>query len=993
MNHMHNKFELGRTTSCFGDEQESALDALLRRDHQFLSDLLNNGGVNLEKNYPQEQQKNLLSIAVDNRDIESLRLILASGANVNAINPLLKTVPIHIAIRKSQPEILRILLLNNADPNIKTADGKTPLHLAIKSMEKVDNEGYACIKTLLREGSKKLSIDAEDSLGQSPLSAFVSSLNANPTNRDIEIITLFLKSGADSKAKVVNDSRTLAEIIENFHDSELNALVRKNKAEFHPLSSNRVQEGILKDVYDILNKADFSNEAEKSRLLKKFKTTLGYLKDEQITASPPSGVLSPLQRACELGLVDFVQVLLDKGHNPNVHSSGTTPAVILASKSARSNVLKLLAEHGKTDFGANKDGETVLHAILRKPYSGSLSEVMDYETAWETLVEIRSEYPTINHELSSVINSTDELLNTPLHYATQCWPQKVVRSLLELGSNIGMKNSYGEIPVDRILSETLEDFFSSYCLEHEGNIANEDLRITVKYDFLAPPVHDKAEGEELLPETDVLWHMSQNSNHRRLLKHPVITSFLWMKWKRISGSYNKNLLFYFLYVLFLTWFIFAQFAGKSIRSNSLIKENCPEINNTDSFIKENCSEINNTDGFIKENCHEINNTDGFILFDNRPSMPFDVKVLWYIVAVMSGMLAFRELLQFGVAPRRYVFSPENWIEIAVVGLAVTLLSAGAYGCNISLKRHAAAIVIVLSWSEMVTMIGRHPKLSTYNIYVIMFYRVLWTFIVFLIWYSMFIIAFGLGFYILLHDDDGSSSLENKEYPFFDYLGLTLVKTFTMFVGELEFSDLPISTPVGYLFLISFVFLIVVVMMNLLNGLAVSDTGVIREEAEIHSIVSQVDVISYLEAMLLGDPFNFLSNWPTFVWLRNFPDCNLGSRIYKVPALRTLFQKITGGPKILLFYDRLPDKRVSFYPNRDDFRCYYCCCCSSSSNQSEVHFHPSISSSAKCIISDNIKEKNNMESRIDSIEDTLLIIKKNQLELSSKLDNILEMRRY
>ena len=49
----------------------------------------------------------------------------------------------------------------------------------------------------------------------------------------------------------------------------------------------------------------------------------------------------------------------------------------------------------------------------------------------------------------------------------------------------------------------------------------------------------------------------------------------------------------------------------------------------------------------------------------------------------------------------------------------------------------------------------------------------------------------------------------------------------MFVGELEFGDLPIKTGFGYIYLLCFVFLIVVVLMNLLNGLAVSDTGVIR----------------------------------------------------------------------------------------------------------------------------------------------------------------------
>ena len=60
---------------------------------------------------------------------------------------------------------------------------------------------------------------------------------------------------------------------------------------------------------------------------------------------------------------------------------------------------------------------------------------------------------------------------------------------------------------------------------------------------------------------------------------------------------------------------------------------------------------------------------------------------------------------------------------------------------------------------------------------------------------------------------------------------------------------------------------VVVLMNLLNGLAVSDTGMIREKAEVVSAVSRVETISYIESLLLGDPFGFLSNWPVVSWLR------------------------------------------------------------------------------------------------------------------------------
>ena len=67
----------------------------------------------------------------------------------------------------------------------------------------------------------------------------------------------------------------------------------------------------------------------------------------------------------------------------------------------------------------------------------------------------------------------------------------------------------------------------------------------------------------------------------------------------------------------------------------------------------------------------------------------------------------------------------------------------------------------------------------------------------------------------------------------------MAKTTTMFVGELEFSDIPINldsslAPLAYVYFLSFVFLIVVVLMNLLNGLAVSDTGIIRDKAEIFS---------------------------------------------------------------------------------------------------------------------------------------------------------------
>ena len=178
--------------------------------------------------------------------------------------------------------------------------------------------------------------------------------------------------------------------------------------------------------------------------------------------------------------------------------------------------------------------------------------------------------------------------------------------------------------------------------------------------------------------------------------------------------------------------------------------------------------------------------------------------------------------------------------------------------------------------------------SRYNIYVTMFYKILETFVTFLVWYSFFLIAFALGFYIMLHKDVKSADTkeevdDEEEYKFFNNPWWSIIKTSTMFVGEIEFSDIPISTetstwPLGYLYLLTFIFLIVVVLMNLLNGLAVSDTAVIQEKAEIVTYVIRVETIASFEAVLLGDPFNFLANWPAVKV--DFQHCHYLDLIYQ-----------------------------------------------------------------------------------------------------------------
>jgi hypothetical protein len=434
--------------------------------------------------------------------------------------------------------------------------------------------------------------------------------------------------------------------------------------------------------------------------------------------------------------------------------------------------------------------------------------------------------------------------------------------------------------------------------------------------------------------------MAQSKEHRHLLKHPVITSFLWYKWQRIRRYFNRNLRFYILFVFCLTWYIFRQFgAGPNTTADDpvwyvafvllatsmgffIVKDwvNDLQDHKRNQMIK-NVASIPEGTCFRLARAFLSNWIEaGFLGILVLLAISSQVALKPVLVGLLI-LLVLREILQMTVSMKRYLTSLENWIELGIVFLTAMLLATEA--TNFQLNRHFAAIAIVFSWAELIVLVGRHPKLKEYNIYVTMFLRVMKTFLLFFTWYCLFIIAFGLGFFIMLHKEVDPDSKE-EEYAFFNKAWLSLVKTTTMFVGELEFSDIPIDlksglAPLSYLFFLSFVFLIVIVLMNLLNGLAVSDTGIIREKAEIFSYRCQVETISTFESMLLGDPFDFLSNVPAL--LSSLPSCSLVRQLYRSRTLRSLFAKV-GATEVLLFYRVFPTRSVTIRPNQ---RAEDCCC--------------------------------------------------------------------
>ena len=86
--------------------------------------------------------------------------------------------------------------------------------------------------------------------------------------------------------------------------------------------------------------------------------------------------------------------------------------------------------------------------------------------------------------------------------------------------------------------------------------------------------------------------------------------------------------------------------------------------------------------------------------------------------------------------------------------------------------------------------------------------------------------------------------------------ILIVNTLVLVIAfEFEFDDMDIeggniSTNMAYLFLLAFIFLMVIVLMNLLNGLAVSDTAEMIKDSRIESQVSFINTIRYFESVYL-----------------------------------------------------------------------------------------------------------------------------------------------
>ena len=515
---------------------------------------------------------------------------------------------------------------------------------------------------------------------------------------------------------------------------------------------------------------------------------------------------SLLEIACQMKEREkFVKFLLHQGADPDIKNYVTgVPLIHATARSGNFKLLKILLEilQKKKEINIiklkDKEEQTILHWLARlgerKP-----EDKRSLTNCFSLLLhpEGRSNVGT---------EDRDRLGNTALYIAVERGFRDTAKLLLSEGADVRVFESGSKILLSDSIS-IVKEFLDDCLLSNKKPLTCNNLKIWLKYQSFM----------------NIVPHIAESELHRDILTHPVMSTFLILKWQNIGKIFFFNMFLYVIFLLFLTAYILLSEPYNRVNDGGADR-------NTNGIFSFNDSNI--TSGINGSNF--TSQQKGWIL-------PYMKVFLMFSLL----LLTLRESAQLIVHRWVYVKSLENWLEILLI--ISTFISCSGLVQSAELKHHSSAVALLLGWLELLLLSGRLPLLSVQHE---MLRTVSLTFLWYMMGYVTLLIAFALSFYIIFK---GSSKQEGAKM--FANTPVSLLNTIVMFTGEFDASDLPfdILPYTSHVIFLLFVVLVAIVLLNLLNGLAVSDTGVIRENAERLSLAARVKLISRIEGLVNALP--------------------------------------------------------------------------------------------------------------------------------------------
>ncbi|XP_057670356.1 transient receptor potential cation channel protein painless-like [Diorhabda carinulata] len=777
---------LKRTDSICPPPEEVLLQRVLKNNTEDLDLIVNEA---LLKYIYDGYSKPILLVACIEEAVEPLTIqaLIDLGADIRFSDEN-QWEALHFAAKRTNYSVLKVVIDNlkarHFDINDVLAQSSNALHILIRYGESQSIDFIKCAKLLIQEG---INVNSGDS-------KFISPILWAAKNGSKDVIKVILENSPvpvdlDShklRGQTARDIITIKNLYEGYLPEKIdnnnqNGIVNKG--------STRIDAEILFNYVKLRKENEFLNYNN------------GDIRD---FANIEDGSDTLLQMACDKGSKIIVEHLLNNGADQSrvTNKNKKTP-------------LEITADHGFHEIFSlllnRLDNEIPMSVLISlvKCYDYEIFPGIDRKLCCKYLLDkLKSNRDILN------INGVDESMNSPLHYAVRYGDVNIINDLLQTGASLGSKNKYGIMPIQDMEPEALNKHLDN-CVQFDfkGKKDKEDFSITFDYRTLIPPTTkisrpdselgiNSSDNQELVLETEVISYMSTASEFKHLLTHPVIVSFLFMKWHRIRWLFYTNLAFYIAFFVSLVTYVFSYYA----------------------------------------NFEELTSFEVFLKF-----------VSWITLLITFFVLLFRELFQIAILPKKYFRNFENYLEMTLIIIAGWILFVGSP--SIDTRKQLSSLSILLAAFELVLMLGQHPKLSTN---VVMLRTVSYDFFKFLLWYSILIVAFALSFNILFSAEPkiivANQTESESDDDSFENPGKSVFKTIVMLTGEFEASDINFEAfPfVSKLIFVLFIFMIAIILLNLLNGLAVSDTQTIRKDAELLGHISRAQHIFYVETMMLGN---------------------------------------------------------------------------------------------------------------------------------------------
>lgn len=583
-----------------------------------------------------------MHFAVDSLDPDNLKAFLKkfdrSKVNVkfNGENSL------HILIDlltndnyENVSECIKVLLLNGCNPNLPNQKSQTPFLKLLKKQTKLTKQ-----KDLVEFFLDNSSVDVY-------------------TYRQDEMLSLF---------KSQNPHRQLPEqAIQNLDPKFMMSLViQRREAEFESYfeafketcaNNSQNYQGECAKFLEMAAIKNAPNIAE--LLLENVAIDLSVRAEGATWKFPPSFV------ACMQGYYKIVEMFLKQ------------PS------------LKFCFEKPK-EFPLEKNtATTLLHeTCLRFGREKSSDRDVDFKKCFDLLIEDK------RCTAAEVINSKDSYGCTPLHYTTRYKNDEATMALLKRSAYICTPNNLGQRALSDINKESFERFLddSIGAVNRRNNkthmyvYGHDEQEVHINYSFLIPPQSE--ENREIAP----LQLITKNKDLRHLIKHPVLFSYLYIKWSKLSLLFYINFFMFSLFMLSLIIFI--------VLCQSIVPE-------------------------------ERTKNIAYMFF--------------YGLSIVSVLMLFvRELFQCIFSVKHYFRSKMNWFEMFLIFLSCLVLLDLF---EEDFQRILRGITILLAATEFLTLAGTLPNLSV-STHMVILKTVIITFLKSIALYSILLFGFALCFYTI-----------------------------------------------------------------------------------------------------------------------------------------------------------------------------------------------------------------------------------------------------